>query len=226
MKKRFLGFSCSLALVAMSACSEHDHGATTATATLSVVAGAQDAHCAGSSVRVDPAACKAAADPAAPASSTSDYGATLFSSEGDDDDCKYHLKWSSPQVTANTSPVSKTLATSVSLETLTPLHGDTSSSTVAQSGNATFEVVLTNKADGSPVTGAPIEIEAYLDEMHPAPNTKQTSNETSPGTYTVGPIAFDASGRWTVRFHIHDECGDAETSPHGHVAFFVQVDLR
>ena len=37
------------------------------------------------------------ADAAAPepdgGAPTSDYGETLFNAEGDDDDCKYHVKW-------------------------------------------------------------------------------------------------------------------------------------
>ena len=52
-------------------------------------------------------------------------------------------------------------------------------------------------------TGA-VEIEAFLDDTHPSLNVEQTSNETTPGTYTVGPVRFDVSGKWTVRFHIHD----------------------
>ena len=49
------------------------------------------------------------------------------------------------------------------------------------------------------------------------------ATETSPGTYTYGPIRFDASGKWTVRFHLYEDCVDGDTSPHGHAAFFVTV---
>jgi hypothetical protein len=36
-------------------------------------------------------------------------------------------------------------------------------------------------------------------------------------------VRFDASGKWTVRFHFSADCADAVDSPHGHVAFFVNV---
>jgi hypothetical protein len=129
---------------------------------------------------------------------TPPYGPTMSNAEGDDDDCKYHVKWS-----VASGGGSKT------------------------DGELTFTVTVTNKKDNSPVTQAPIDIEAFLDDTHPALNTDQVSTETStPGTYTVGPVAFDTSGKWTVRFHIHDDCDDSETSPHGHAAFFVQVDVK
>ena len=65
---------------------------------------------------------------------------------------------------------------------------------------------------------------AFLSDVHPAPNTDAKATATSAGTYTVGPIRFDAAGTWTVRFHVSEECTDvAEDSPHGHAAFFVRV---
>src|SRR5437764_15050824 len=33
---------------------------------------------------------------------TSDYGETLFNAEGDDDDCKYHVKWTATAIRQNT----------------------------------------------------------------------------------------------------------------------------
>lgn len=168
-----------------------------------LVAGPKDDHCK-KTVKVDPGVCHTAdagggdagedaagLDDDAGAGAGGAYGATMYNDEGDDDDCKYHVKWSARSV--------------------------------AKGSDATFKVVLTNKSDGSPVTGAPIDPEVYLDDTHPAPNSDPSSSEDTPGTYTVGPISFDASGKWTVRFHIHDECDDSETSPHGHAAFFVQV---
>jgi hypothetical protein len=49
----------------------------------------------------------APADAAAPepddgGAPTSDYGETLFNAEGDDDDCKYHVTWTSTAVRKNT----------------------------------------------------------------------------------------------------------------------------
>ncbi len=147
----------------------------------------------------------AAADagPGAGGGAVSDYGVTMFDSEGDDDDCKYHVKW-----------------------TATP---------IGENEDVTFTVVATNKTDNSPLTGpapttgvaagANVYAEVYLNDTHPAPNDRtQTSDETTPGTYAVGPIQFDAPGKWTVRFHFFEDCSDiADDSPHGHAAFYVDV---
>ena len=51
-----------------------------------------------------------------------------------------------------------------------------------------------------------------------------STEETSPGTYKIGPIVFDRPGGWVVRFHFFGSCDDyLDTSPHGHAAFFVTV---
>ena len=213
-QRAILGFS-TLALagvgVGLVACSSS--GSTSApsyTSTAAAVAGAADTHCGTKTITVSQAACKAAPDDQEHADADTDagdtdtdggadmgdmggddYGPTLFNSEGDDDDCKYHLKWTSD--------------------------------TVAQNADVHFQVVITTKADGKPVTGGPVSTEITLDKTHPVPNSGVTTTETSPGTYVIGPIHFDAAGKWTLRFHIHEDCNDGETSPHGHGAFFVQV---
>jgi hypothetical protein len=125
------------------------------------------------------------------AAGASDYGPTQPGSEGDGDDCKYHVKWQS--------------------------------TAVAQNADVTFQIVATVKKDGSSLAGAAPYAEIYLNDMHPAPNTKVSTTETTPGTYTIGPVRFDAPGSWNVRFHFEDQCNDSETSPHGHVAFFAKV---
>lgn len=98
-----------------------------------------------------------------------------------------------------------------------------SSSEVAQGRDVSFEVTLTAKDGGAPVRGAPVRLEVFLSDTHPAPNTNQTSAEKAPGVYAAGPIRFDQPGRWTVRFHFNEQCADTAESPHGHAAFFVQV---
>ena len=88
----------------------------------------------------------------------------------------------------------------------------------------TFTAVVTGKADGKPLAVGDMDIEAFLNDTHPAPNSDTVITEAPTGTYKMGPIKFDAAGKWTVRFHIHEDCADlAEDSPHGHVAFFVNV---
>lgn len=132
----------------------------------------------------------AAPDPDAGAP-TSDYGETLYNAEGDDDDCKYRVKWTA--------------------------------SAIRKSENVSFNVTLTKLADGTPATGAGVRAEVYLTETHPAA-PPPAATESAGGVYAVGPIKFDASGDWTVRFHFFENCNDApEDSPHGHAAFFVRV---
>lgn len=213
-----LGFSA--AAVVAPAC-HHDDDAVAKTATAAIVAGPVDTHCGSKVVTVDPAVCKAARatedggteDGGAGGAGVGGYPPTMSNAEGDDDDCKYRIKWSTGAGAATTT--TKTLS-------IHPLHGGEAGG-VGAGGDVMFTATLTNKKDGSPVTGASSYIESFLDETHPSLNAEQTSKETTPGTYTVGPVRFDVSGKWTVRFHFNAECNDSEASPHGHAAFFAQV---
>lgn len=113
--------------------------------------------------------------------------------EAYDDDCKYHVKYF---VTC-----------------------------VAVGQPVTFTVTLTSRADGSPVTGAnPKTLEGFLGNTHLLPNDPTpVATELGNGVYTIGPVVFDQSGKWTVRFHFFETCNDVEGSKHGHAAFFVDV---
>lgn len=157
------------------------------------VSGDADTHCGSTKQATGACTPESAADAAAAAADAGadDYGDTLYNTEGDDDDCKYHVKY-----------------------TVTP---------VCDAGGATFTVTTTSKVDGSPVTGADAYIEAFLDETHIAPPSNPKTTEKADGVYEIGPIKFDAPGRWTVRFHFFGDCADAEDSPHGHAAFFVDI---
>jgi hypothetical protein len=167
---------------ALIACSSDDGGPVGG-----AVSGPADTHCAGTAQAIDLSTCHAAVDAGSP-----DYGPTLYNSAADDDDCKYHLKF-----------------------TATPIRQNT---------DVTFTVTTTTLSDGLPATGANLDAEVFLNDTHPAPNSGQHSNEKAGGVYDVGPIRFDAAGRWTVRFHLHEDCQDAtEDSPHGHVAFYIDV---
>ena len=194
--KRLLFTAAALGAV-VGCTSSSNTGSGGSGTTAAAVAGKADTHCSGMpAVVVDPSVCHAVAnadagDDGGAGGGGGDVGETNFNAEADDDDCKYHVKWTA--------------------------------TTVAEKTDVTFFVTLTNKKDGSPVTGAPVRAEVFLNDTHPAPNTNQTSSETSSGVYGVGPIQFDASGKWTVRFHFHEECNDSPASPHGHAAFFVQV---
>ncbi len=127
-------------------------------------------------------------------STTNDYGATMYGAEGDDDDCKYHVKWSASSAALNT--------------------------------DATFTVSATRLVDGTALLHAETRAEVFLSDTHPAPNTKpaQSVTENPPGTYTISPVQFDASGVWTVRFHFFELCDDTQdNSDHGHAAFYFTV---
>ena len=193
--------TCALVVACSSSTSSTPAPAPLSFSTAAADAGAADTHCAGKLTEVRQAACHVTAP--APdadvadagsdggASTTPDYGPTQPGSEGEDDDCKYHVKWQSTAVAENT--------------------------------DVTFQIVATVRKDSSPLAGATPYAEIYLNDMHPAPNTKVMTTETTPGTYTVGPVRFDAPGNWNVRFHFNDQCTDSEESPHGHAAFFVKV---
>jgi hypothetical protein len=68
------------------------------------VSGAQDSHCAlsdgGTTVQAThQSSCTVVAN----ANGNIDYGATMFNAEGDDDDCKYHVKFSSTDIRENSN---------------------------------------------------------------------------------------------------------------------------
>jgi hypothetical protein len=133
------------------------------------------------------------------------YGSTHFNTEGNDDDCKYQVSYSATPICEN---------------------------------NGTYFIVnasyLTRTdADGglAPLTGASTFAEVCLSSTHLGPTANnrpptgsQVVVEGPPGTYTIGPVEFDAPGDWTVRFHFNEYCCDvADDSPHGHAAFSVTV---
>jgi len=94
---------------------------------------------------------------------------------------------------------------------------------VARNLNVTFTVTATVRGSNAPLTGAATSAEVFLNDTHPAPNSGQRTTENN-GVYTIGPIRFDASGLWTVRFHFYEMCDDTvENSKHGHAAFLINV---
>jgi hypothetical protein len=86
-----------------------------------------------------------------------------------------------------------------------------------------FVVSLKSATTNSLVGGANAYIEAFLNDHHPA-SGNTASTEPTEGTYRIGPIVFDTSGQWTVRFHFFGECSDTpDDSPHAHAAFLIDV---
>lgn len=129
---------------------------------------------------------------AAPVSPAPDYGPPLYNQDGYDDDCKYHVSFTS-----------------------TPIR---------QNADVTFTVTVTSLDPAGPATGAKVYADVFLTPTHPAPLSDTKTTEAGPGVYQIGPIVFNAAGRWTVRFHMNEMCSDVPAdSPHGHAAFYVDV---
>ncbi|HEV8548769.1 MAG TPA: hypothetical protein VGQ57_07075 [Polyangiaceae bacterium] len=91
----------------------------------------------------------------------------------------------------------------------------------------TVTLMLRERASGSFATGAhPDSPEIYLadDPSHISPSNSIKAPEGALGTYDIGPIVFDRSGRWVIRFHYFETCSDVPAdSPHGHAAFYFDV---
>jgi hypothetical protein len=186
--------------------------------------GTADTHCSGRAAPVPRCACclvdagtdpdaavdagtgAADADAAAADATACAYGATMTGQAGDDDDCKYHLAWSTT--------------------------GDICESTTG----ATFSVTITNKSDGSPAANIPggLLVETFVSladggcddqSKHAGSNTGTVLTESPPGSGVyVGAIAFDTAGLWTLRFHIREDCTSGRPdSPHGTAAFHLTV---
>ena len=188
---------------------------------LGFVAGPQDDHCSvpvPMTQVVNPASCNppptspdaGAADddggaddgPAAP-----EFGDTMYNAEGDDDDCKYHVKASvTPGVTEGAK-----LTFTAEVTKLAPPGGPATGA------------IVNSQGDG-------IAIEGFLNDnnSHVLPNTTPmtfpTETPAGSGIYKISPVVFDASGRWVVRFHFFATCDDGlDDSPHGHAAFYFDV---
>ncbi len=104
MKRRFVTLFFSAALFACSSSSTPG----------GPVKGPEDAHCGSNVIVVDPAACMGGGTGGAGTGGAGtgghggdhehggdEYGATMYNSEGDDDECKYHMAWSSTEVAQN-----------------------------------------------------------------------------------------------------------------------------
>jgi hypothetical protein len=132
------------------------------------------------------------------ANATSEFGATMYGTEGNDDDCKYHVSYETTPLCENDGVYFVVKANYLTRDGA-PLTG----------ACAQAEICLNNEHVGPAPTDA-IGSEPVV--------------EGPPGTYTIGPVVFDEAGTWTVRFHFNEICCDlVPDSPHGHAAFFVDV---
>jgi hypothetical protein len=172
--------------------------------------GTADTHCLGSDggpmiTQVMPAACDAAVGD--DGGGGCPYGDTMDGLAGDDDDCKYHVTWSSTAICRGSAPVMFTVKVTL-LGTNMPLTG---AATAA-------EVFTTTPLDAGDDAGYCDNQSSHIDPL----NLFHAMTESPPGTYT-GPVYFDQAGQWTVRFHFNENCNDVPDSPHGHAAFHITV---
>jgi hypothetical protein len=171
-----------------------------------IVAGEADNHCVGvTPILVSQASCHVPADAGAPADdggaddggAVGELGPPGFNAEADDDDCKYHAKFTTTPVVVNTNLTFNVTVTKLAENNVPATNADV--------------VLESYLADN---------------QFHVIPNngTITTESPAGSGQYIMKPIKFDMSGRWVVRFHFYETCDDIlEDSPHGHVAFFFDV---
>ncbi|MGO9834388.1 MAG: hypothetical protein ACLP1X_09250 [Polyangiaceae bacterium] len=142
------------------------------------------------------------------------YNATMYGHEGDDDDCKYHVTWTSTPICEG-SPGAQFVVTAVY-----KTRFDSTGAPLPLTGaNPETEVFTTSPGDW--------DAASFCDDnggaLGPPDPNKNHLIEGPPGTYT-GNIAFNMPGQWTVRFHFNEECYDVlPDSPHGHAAFHITV---
>jgi hypothetical protein len=125
------------------------------------------------------------------------YGATMYNSSSNDDDCKYQIGWWSTPIQQNSKVTF--WVSNVFTQDGTPM-------------------ALINAPQNTIA-------EVFLNDHHPAPNASaQVTTAVDAGIYMITPVTFDQPGQWTVRFHFNEECNDVSSnSPHGHAAFYVNV---
>ena len=93
------------------------------------------------------------------------------------------------------------------------------STPIGKGEDVRFVLQMNAASDGSLVLGAQVRAEVSLGERI----SSQQGAEFQPGNYSVGPFDMAASGDWTIRFWINEQCADTVDSPRGQAAFWVRV---
>lgn len=193
--------AASLLLVSLVACTS----STPTGPAGGAVTGPQDSHCGSTKQVTTKAACQPSADAGVPDSGMPPMDSGMPADDGGASEYgkpMYNQSGSDDECKYDVSWTS------------TPVYKDT---------DVTFTVTVKTRVDGAASVGAETDTEVFLDDTHPAPNAGTKTTDKGGGVYSIGPIRFDKSGRWTVRFHFFDACVDGEESPHGHAAFYVDV---
>jgi hypothetical protein len=172
------------ALVVGAGCGSSDEGPAGG-----VVSGAVDDHCAA----VEPVVVSQASCEATPPGGDEEVPEVHYNAEADDDDCKYHVSFTTTAVRRN-----ENVTFTVTASLLAGAKGPVTGANVGIEG----------------------EIPVPLSVL---PNNGTTTRESSPGVYTVSPVKFDKPGRWTITYHLFETCHDLVDSPHGHASFYIDV---
>jgi hypothetical protein len=161
-----------------------------------LVSGPADDHCAAAEpIMTSQASCHPPADAGAPDGGAEPAPAIRYNGEADDDDCKYHVVFSSTPVAKN-----QNVTLSVAVTKLAENNAPASNAMIV------IESFLGNT------------------HPLPNSDYKTTESPAGSGKYTVGPVKFDETGTWTLLFHFYESCEDKfEDSPHGHVTFYFNV---
>ena len=161
-----------------------------------MVAGAMDVHCttsAGMTVQsTHTASCNPSGAPTGSAGPVV-YGETMYGNDGDDDDCKYHVHWTSTPIYENTH-VTFTVSATKLADNDAPLSG----------ANTSIEAFLTAIHPAPPLKQAVAESPLGTYAVSPV-------QFDAPGRWTVRFHFFE---------NCDDSLPD---SPHGHAAFYVDV---
>jgi hypothetical protein len=208
-----IGFAALTLMASCTSSSGNDAGVMQATCTSpgGPTTGAPDMHCTMMQV-VNPAACDGGTSgDDGGGGQGCPYGDTMDGQTGNDDDCKYHVTWSSTPICNGSAPAIFTVVA-------TNLKSDLTSGAPLTGAGTIAEVFTTTPMNAGSDAGYCDVNGAHLDPS----NRSSPMTENPPGTYT-GPIYFDKSGLWTVRFHFKENCNDTPDSPHGHAAFHVMV---
>jgi hypothetical protein len=200
MVRRWSWFLLSglLALGCGSSGQGNDSEAGANASTSATMPGPVDDHCSGvTPIVVSQASCHPPADAGTgDDAGDEEYGAVEDNAAGDDDDCKYHVSFTTTPVKLNENVTFNVTATALA-----------DGSAVTRANIQIESYVATN-------------------EFHVIPNDGTTTAETpvDSGQYKISPVKFDMSGQWVVRFHLFEECADlSDDSPHGHIAFYLNV---
>jgi hypothetical protein len=185
-------FGVALALLAMG-CGSSSPSPASKGAVGGMVVGAADVHCTSEAGLVLQPTSLASCNYSGQSSGPVIYGDTMYGNDGTDDDCKYHVHWTSTPIYEDTH-VTFTVSATKLADNDAPLTG----------ANTSIEAFLTAIHPAPP-------LKQTTTELPPGTYTVSPVQFDTPGRWTVRFHFFETCD---------DALPD---SPHGHAAFYVDV---